>query len=44
MGLPTSAHVLFIPAVLLVGIIVGWVMGGNAARQQLAERAKRAKE
>ena len=44
MELPTSAHVLFIPAVLLVGIIFGWVLGGNAARQQMAERAKRAKE
>jgi uncharacterized protein YneF (UPF0154 family) len=44
MGLPTSEHVVFIPAVLLVGIFIGWILGGKAARQQLAERAKRAKE
>jgi uncharacterized protein YneF (UPF0154 family) len=44
MGLPTSEHVIFIPVVLLVGIVIGWVLGGKAARQQIADRAKRAKE
>lgn len=44
MGLPTSEHIIFIPVVLLVGIAIGWIMGGNAARQQMAEKAKRAKE
>ena len=41
MNLPTSDHVIFIPLVLLVGIVIGWMLGGKAARQQLAERAKR---
>jgi hypothetical protein len=41
MGLPTSEHIIFIPVVLLVGIVIGWILGGKAARQQLAERAKR---
>ena len=44
MGVPTSEHVIFIPAVLLVGIVVGWILGGKAARQQLADRAKRRQE
>jgi len=44
MGLPTSEHIIFIPAVLLVGIVIGWVLGGKAARQAIAERAKRARE
>lgn len=44
MGLPTSEHIIFIPAVLLVGIVIGWMLGGKAARAQIAERAKRAKE
>jgi len=44
MGLPTSEHVIFIPVVLLVGIVIGWVLGGKAARQQMAERAKRRQE
>jgi len=44
MSLPGSEHLLFIPAVLLVGIVIGWVLGGNAAREKLAARAKRARE
>jgi uncharacterized protein YneF (UPF0154 family) len=44
MGVPTSAHIIFIPVVLLVGLVVGWVLGGKAARQQMAERAARRKE
>jgi uncharacterized protein YneF (UPF0154 family) len=44
MGLPTSEHIIFIPVVLLVGIVIGWVLGGKAARQQMAERAKRRQE
>jgi hypothetical protein len=44
MGLPTSDHFFFIPAVLLVGIAIGWMLGGKAARQKLAEKAARARE
>lgn len=44
MGVPTSEHIIFIPVVLLVGIVLGWVLGGRAARQQMAERAKRRQE
>lgn len=34
----SSSHVFFIPAVLLVGGLVGWVMG---RRMMLAEQAER---
>ena len=44
MGLPTSEHVIFIPVVLLIGLVIGWVLGGKAARQQMADRAKRRSE
>lgn len=44
MGLPTSEHVIFIPVVLLVGFVIGWVLGSKAARQQMADRAKRRSE
>ena len=44
MGLPTPEHVLFIPLVLVIGIVIGWVLGGNAARQKIAEKAKRTRE
>lgn len=44
MSLPTPEHFIFIPAVLLVGIVIGWVLGGRSARDKLAARAKRARE
>ena len=44
MGLPTSEHILFIPVVLLIGLVIGWVLGGKAARQQMEERNKRRQE
>ncbi|MDB4945479.1 MAG: hypothetical protein JWP97_5013 [Labilithrix sp.] len=44
MGLPTAEHVIFIPVVLMLGLALGYMLGGKAARQQMAERAKRQKE
>lgn len=44
MGVPTSEHVIFIPGVLLIGIVIGWMLGARAARNQIAERARKAKE
>ena len=44
MSLPGPEHFIFIPGVLLVGILIGWVLGGKAARQQIEEKAKRARE
>jgi hypothetical protein len=37
----TSAHFIFIPAVLLVGIVIGWVLGSRAARDAYAMELKR---
>ena len=37
-------HVIFIPGVLLIGIVVGYIRGGRAATQRLTERRKRSKE
>ena len=28
----TAAHFIFIPAVLLIGIVIGWVLGGAPRR------------
>lgn len=44
MSLPGPEHLIFIPGVLLIGIVIGWILGGKAARQQIAEKAKRARE
>ena len=32
----TSAHLIFIPTVLFVGICIGWVLGSRAARDAYA--------
>jgi len=31
-----SSHFIFIPAVLLIGVVVGWVLGSRAARDAYA--------
>ena len=40
----TSAHFIFIPAVLLVGIVVGWILGSRAAADAFAMELKRREE
>ncbi len=44
MGVPTPEHVLFIPAVLLIGIVVGYIMGGRAVREDIEKKRERAKK
>ena len=40
----SAAHFIFIPAVALVGIIIGWVLGGRAARDAYAAELRRREE
>ena len=40
----TAAHFIFIPAVLLVGIVIGWILGSRAARDAYAAELKRREE
>ena len=39
-----ASHFIFIPAVLLVGIVIGWILGGRAARDAYAMDLKRREE
>ena len=32
----TAGHFIFIPAVLLVGVVLGWILGSRAARDAYA--------
>ena len=32
LGNMTSAHFIFIPAAVLIGIVIGWILGSRAAR------------
>jgi hypothetical protein len=43
-GNMTSAHFIFIPAVLLVGIVIGWILGSRAAADAYAMELKRRDE
>jgi hypothetical protein len=43
-GEMTAAHFIFIPAVLLVGIVIGWILGGRAAQDAFAAEMRRREE
>lgn len=40
-GVPTAAHFIFIPAVLLIGVVIGWVLGSRAAQDAYAAELRR---
>jgi hypothetical protein len=40
----TAGHFIFIPSVLLIGVILGWVLGSRAARDAYAVELKRREE
>jgi hypothetical protein len=37
----TAGHFIFIPAVLLIGIVIGWILGSRAARDAYAVELKK---
>jgi hypothetical protein len=37
----TAGHFIFIPAVLLIGIIIGWILGSRAAADAYASEQKK---
>ena len=43
-GNMTSAHFVLIPAVLLIGMVVGWILGSRAAADAYAADRKRREE
>ena len=40
----TAGHFIFIPSVMLIGVIIGWVLGSRAARDAFAMETKRREE
>ncbi len=44
MGFPGPEHFLFIPGVLLIGMVLGYVMGSRAAREAGDRKRRRARE
>ena len=44
MGEMTSAHFIFIPGVLVIGVIIGWILGSRAAHDAFAAELRRREE
>ncbi len=42
--MPPIAHIVYIPAVILIGIVIGFVLGTRSAKDQEAQRARREAE
>jgi hypothetical protein len=43
-GIPTASHFIFIPAVLLIGVVIGWILGSRAAQDAYAAELKKREE
>jgi hypothetical protein len=43
-GTPGPEHFIFIPGILLIGIVVGYILGARAVRAELEKRKRRARE
>jgi hypothetical protein len=39
--MPTAAHVIYIPAMLMLGIVIGYILGSRAARDAMAAEKAR---
>ena len=39
-----ASHFIFIPAVLLIGVVIGWILGSRTAKDAYAAELKRREE
>jgi hypothetical protein len=42
--MPTAAHFFYIPSVMLVGIVIGWILGSRAAADAYAAELRKRDE
>ncbi len=40
-GMPSAAHFIYIPFMVLIGVVMGWVLGSRAAKDAFASELKR---
>jgi len=40
-GIPSASHFIFIPGVLLIGVVIGWVLGSRAAQDAMASELRK---
>jgi hypothetical protein len=41
--MPTAAHFIYIPAILLIGVVIGWILGSRAAADAYAAQLRKSK-
>jgi hypothetical protein len=39
--MPTAAHFIYIPAILLLGVVIGWILGSRAAADAYAAQLRK---
>ena len=39
--MPTAAHFIYIPAVLILGIVIGWILGSRASADAYAAQLRK---
>ena len=39
--MPTAAHFIYIPGILILGIVIGWILGSRAAADAYAAQMRR---
>ena len=44
LDVPGPEHIIFIPGVLLIGVVLGYTLGARAARAEMEKRKRRARE
>ena len=43
-GTPTAGHFIYIPVMLLIGVVLGWVLGSRAAADAMAMEQRKREE
>jgi hypothetical protein len=44
MGEMGAGHFIYIPAILFIGVVIGWILGSRAARDAFAVELRRREE
>ena len=39
--MPTAAHFIYIPVVLILGVVIGWILGSRAAADAYASELRK---
>ena len=39
--MPTAAHFIYIPGVLILGVVIGWILGSRAAADAYAAQLRK---